>query len=258
MTEHMRDELHHILYEQDRNSATLKEVHEIYQMVAKYLINYPFEKEEYLGFQALEYLCKNYTFETVLDVGCGEGYQSEAFLKNGKTVTAIDYGKSNRISQMQLNNSECFDLIIDDINTYEFGCEFDVVWAGHVLEHQLDVQQFLTKIFSFCREGGVIAITVPPYKSEIIGGHVSLWNPGMLLYRMILAGVNCRHAHIKKYGYNISCIVEKESINVIDKIGYDVGDLRILKEYFPENLVFSEEGKGRDYVFEGNFEQLNW
>ena len=70
------------------------------------------------------------------------------------------------------------------------------------------------KINSILKEGGVLAITVPPLKNEIVGGHLSLWNSGILLYQLVVAGFDCREAIVKKYGYNISVIVKKNKINI--------------------------------------------
>ena len=58
---------------------------------------------------------------------------------------------------------------------------------SHVLEHQFDPQRFLRKIYECLNPDGVLALTVPPRKDEIVGGHVSLWNGGLLLYHLVLA-----------------------------------------------------------------------
>jgi len=245
-----------LLFERERTTATFEKVHEIYQKTAKYLQNFPFEKYPYPGYEALEFMCKKYNFSTVLDIGCGEGLQSRAFLEKGKQVTAIDYGKSNRVSSFEHNPN--FNLIIDDFNTYIFDKQYDCVWSSHVLEHQLDPHQFLCKMLSLVREGGVVAITVPPYKSEIIGGHVNLWNAGLLLYRLVLAGCDCSEASVKKYGYNVSVVTTKKSIQPLKDIRYDVGDLQILERYFPKEIKFEKEFLGRDILFEGNIRELNW
>ncbi len=103
-------------------------------------IGYP-----YRGYEAMNCLLKNYAFDSVLDVGCGEGIHSDIFLKAGKKVTAIDYGKSPYFSRMKAEPG--FSCIVDDFMTHDFGDKkFDCVWCSHVLEHQLNVQDFLTKL----------------------------------------------------------------------------------------------------------------
>lgn len=257
MTEEWKEDLRKLLFEKERTPETLEEVYDIYKKVEAYLINFPFEKYPYPGYEALEFVCRNYDFKTVLDIGCGEGYQSNEFLKRGKRVTAIDYGKSGRVSPHKKNSD--FRLIIDDFNKYPFGEQkFDCVWAAHILEHQLDPHMFLRKVVGCAKEGGILAITVPPYKEEIIGGHVSLWNAGLLLYHLILAGCDCRDAHIKKYGYNISVGVEKKTIDPFEVVTYDVGDIQRLRKYFPREIEFYDEFLHRDTPFDGNIWELNW
>ena len=117
---------------------------------------------------------------------------------------------------------------------------------------------FLRKVVGCAKEGGILAITVPPYKEEIIGGHVSLWNAGLLLYHLILAGCDCRDAHIKKYGYNISVEVEKKTIDPFEVVTYDVGDIQRLRKYFPREIEFYDEFLHRDTPFDGNIWELNW
>ena len=105
--------------------------------------------------------------------------------------------------------------------------------------------------------GGVLAVTVPPYKPTIVGGHVSLWNAGLLLYRLVLAGIDCKDAHVKSYDYNISVIVErKKDIDVTDRLSYDMGDIRAIREYLPSELKFFPNEYDDPYY--GNIKELNW
>lgn len=171
-------------------------------------------------------------------------------------MTAVDYIESKKISACKEN--ENFELIIGDFNNVSFESKFDCVWASHVLEHQLDSHTFLCKVVDLVDENGIIAITVPPYKSEIIGGHVSMWNAGLLLYHLILAGCDCSNAHVKKYGYNVSVIVEKKSIDPFEVVTYDVGAIKNLRKYFPKDIDFYEEYLHRDTPFDGNIQELNW
>jgi SAM-dependent methyltransferase len=202
---------------------------------------------------ALHKLLSHYEFETVLDVGCGSGMHSERFLEAGKRVTAVDLGNSYYFRQ----NEGRIDTQIGDFLTMEFPTQFDCVWCSHVLEHQLNVQDFLLKLSSCVREGGILAITVPPLKNRIVGGHVSLWNGGLLLYRLVLAGFNCREARLLTYNNNISAIVRKHTINVLDEIEYDRGDIRKIKQYLPQSIHFLT-ADATDTPFDGEILRLNW
>lgn len=93
-------------------------------------------------------------------------------------------------------------------------------------------------------------------KNTIVGGHVSIWNAGLILYRLILAGFDCSEASICRYGYNISVIVKKKEIYVLDKINYDKGDIRILEPYWPKEIKMRH--KEFDDAFYGWIKRLNW
>ena len=202
---------------------------------------------------ALRKLLDEYEFESVLDVGCGSGEHSERFLSAGKRVTAVDYGNSHYFRQ----NRGRIDVQIGNFNEMEFDTQFDCVWCSHVLEHQLNVQDFLTKLSATVREGGVLAITVPPLKHRIAGGHVSLWNGGLLLYRMVLAGIDCREARLLAYNYNISALVRKHSISVLGELEYDRGDIRKIQPYLPPSLDYLKDDPV-DMPFDGAILRLNW
>lgn len=71
-------------------------------------------------------------------------------------------------------------------------------------------------------------------KQEIVGAHVSLWNPGLLLLRLVLAGFDCSEASVLVYGYDISVVLKKKTIKESDlaELSHDRGDLLILKNIF--------------------------
>ncbi|MBA1142490.1 class I SAM-dependent methyltransferase [Mesorhizobium neociceri] len=74
---------------------------------------------------------------------------------------------------------------------------FDAVWVCHVLEHQPNPNAFVRAYLDRLRPGGLIVATVPPTKNQIVGRNVSLWNAGLLLYHLILAGFDCRRASVR-------------------------------------------------------------
>lgn len=205
---------------------------------------HPFNQVPFAG-ETLEYVIKNHQFESVLDVGSGEGMHSDIFIQYDKRVTSIDFGNSVYFQKRSNNHN----TILADYYEYNFDEKFDAVWASHVLEHQPNPNLFLKKIHSDLKEGGVLAITVPPLKHEIVGGHVTLWNAGLLIYQLVMAGFNCKNASVKSYGYNISVVLRKESILKYPKLSYDSGDIKLLSSFFPDNL--SEP-------FDGRISELNW
>jgi SAM-dependent methyltransferase len=161
----------------------------------------------------------------------------------GKEVTCIDLGLSHYASQ-----SGGGARIEGDFLELDLAGPFDCVWASHVLEHQLNPNLFLRKVHSLLREGGVLAITVPPLKHDIVGGHLALWNPGLLLYHLVIAGFDCREAALRQYGYNITCLLVKKSIQ-LPELHMDTGDIERLKPFFPE---------GVEEPFDGRIPELNW
>jgi SAM-dependent methyltransferase len=184
-----------------------------------------------LGGLALQRLLDGCQFETVLDIGCGAGEHSDIFVKYGKQVTAVDFGRSAQFG----GDKNQIRFIAGDFNEVTFPTRFDCVWACHVLEHQLNVNSFLRRVFGAINDDGVLAITVPPLKHQIVGGHVNLWNGGLLLYNLVLAGFDCREARLFKYGYNISVIVKKK-LAPLPTLAYDTGDIDRIAHFLPRGL----------------------
>ncbi len=210
----------------------------------------PFSRATFAN-RALQKLLSDYAFETVLDIGCGEGQQAAILLAHGKTVTAFDYGKSPYFAW----RDPAIQTVIGDFNTYAFHEQYDCAWASHVLEHQPNPNLFLRKVHAVVKEGGIVAITVPPLKHQIVGGHLTLWNAGLLLYNLVFAGFDCAQASILQYGYNISVIVRKKTIDPAGLV-YDMGDIRTIRPFLPAELPFVPNQF--DDPFDGNIQRLNW
>ena len=186
------------------------------------------------GRQAFEKLLAEYEFSTVLDIGSGGGQHAAAFRAAGKTVMTVSLGGG-----------------ADFVGRYEdtqLPHKFDCLWCCHVLEHQPNVNQFLRKMHDDLKPGGILAITVPPLKHSIVGGHLTLWNAGLLLYNLAAAGFNCRDARVKSAGYDVSVIVRHESF-AVPRMRCDAGDIDTLAPYLP---------RGCGERFDGRIEELNW
>tara|TARA_Y100000593_G_C4289882_1_gene327686 strand:+ start:742 stop:1536 length:795 start_codon:yes stop_codon:yes gene_type:complete len=212
---------------------------------------------------AIKRLNVNYNFETVLDIGCGPKKHGHIFESCGKKVIYNDMRKVWDPTILG-NILDVQDQIPDN--------SIDCIWASHVLEHQPNAAEFLRLLKKKLKHNGILAITVPPLKHQIVGGHVSLWNMGLLFYNLVAVGFNCSSAIGRSYSYDISVIVRKNDINwnqnhikelnleysSIDNNGVltaDGGDFYKLKPYFPE-LTWTKHGI--DESFPGDIINKNW
>lgn len=200
------------------------------------------------GDQAFERFCA-YDWRVCLDIGAGKMLTHTNLMRDmGREVKAVDLALHPGVGDI------VYEFGVMDWRSYTPPSEtYDAIWCSHVLEHQIDTGYFLREIYRVADHGAVIAITVPPLKHEIVGGHVSLWNEGLLLYHMILAGFDCRNARIGVYGYNISVIVKKDYDEVVPYkhgLTHDYGDIGRLAQYFPEGIAY--EG------FDGQIGNVDW
>jgi len=75
---------------------------------------------------------------------------------------------------------------------------------------------------------------------------LTLWNGGLLLYHLVLAGQDCADAVVASYGYNIAVIVKRKSIPPDDDRRF-----KDVLNYLPEELRH-ERG------FDGNILNIGW
>jgi hypothetical protein len=187
-----------------------------------------------------------------------------SLLNEGDTVLDIGAGGKMYTKMLQKRN---FKVLTNGLRAdhydfggfyheYDFPQKFNGLWARMILEHQLNVNLFLQKMHHDLLEGGALAIIVPPAKNEIVGGHVTLWNAGILLYNLVLAGFNCKDAMVRTNGYEISVVTKKISWTgeeLSKNIVYDNGDIKTLSKFFPEI-----DGETVEHGFDGAIGGLNW
>ncbi|SFB59619.1 Methyltransferase domain-containing protein [Rhizobium sp. NFR07] len=184
--------------------------------------------------------------QSVLDVGSGGGEHALAFANAGKQVHCVDYGTSvyvqNSAALAEADAHSNIRKSICDFMELNTDGKYDLVWCSHVLEHQTNPNLFLRKCLAHTAERGWLAITVPPLKHQIVGGHVTLWNAGLLLYQLVHAGNNCSDALVMNYDYNISVLVQKNPI-ILPTLDWDAGDINRLHDYFPPGCTEGFDGR---------------
>ena len=191
------------------------------------------------GCEALNRLLMCPDARRVLDIGSGAGHHAEVMRCSGRHVTTIS----------MLPPAD----VIGDYLDFEAGEPVDAIWASHVLEHQPNVGAFLAKCFADLREDGLLAVTVPPLKHALVGGHVALFNQATLIYNLILAGFDCSQARVSptyanapdQPPYNISVIVRKKQA-VLPPLDCDAGDIERLTKFFP--VPVRQNCDGRDCI----------
>lgn len=185
-----------------------------------------------------------------LEVGCGNGAHADHVR-----------------AQIVFGSVECIDFsgkhgdpghITGNYEAHEFDRPFDAIWTSHVLEHTQNPGLFLHKLHRDLREGGVLAINVPPLKQEITVGHVTLWTPGLLLLNLVKSGFDCSDAAICQHGYNIGVVLRKRSCPIGPITSFRPDDPGSARPYLPAGLSWFQNPRTGVWYFRGNFRALNW
>lgn len=101
--------------------------------------------------------------QSMLDVGCGEGFALAYFREQGWSVKGFDFSAAGVESQ----NPGCRDaLVVGDVfaaleEEIAKGTKYDVVWLQNVLEHVLDPVALLVALNSLISSCGIAVVTVP-------------------------------------------------------------------------------------------------
>lgn len=89
----------------------------------------------------------------ILDVGCGSGRDSKAFIKEGFSVVAFDASREMCKRASELLGQEVWQIRFDEMSFEE---EFDGVWACASLLHvgEKELPEVLSKIYSSLKNNG--------------------------------------------------------------------------------------------------------
>lgn len=164
----------------------------------------PFIETVYYSHLTLLKMCKQYSFNTVLDIGSHEQKISRIFRYLGKTVTCVEAAPGYEADYK------------GDYLTVNFPEKFDAIWCSQTYEHQRNPGIFLDKIFDDLKEGGVLALTIPWHITHsICFGHVNSTSPLMLIYQLVCAGFDCSQISLKLYNSNIGIILRKKYNGIV-------------------------------------------
>ena len=182
------------------------------------------------GDQALErFVAERPT--NVLDIGPGGGLHTQIMRDAGIKVTTVGPCPGTSVPGLyeEIRPPEGWSPSCRPLQ----GGPFDGVWCSHVLEHVRNVGMFLDFVGVDLKPGGLLAITVPPHRPKLVGGHINQFNEGSLVYQLVLAGFDCSEARVGVYGYNISVLVRHKRIEGPMALKMDKGHIETLAKWFP-------------------------
>lgn len=162
----------------------------------------------------------------ILDVGGGPGVHARFFRSLGHEVDVVD-----------IHDGGDGQVFVGDFLDFIPSRRYDAVWSSHVLEHVLNPGLFVKQMIQCCREGGLVAVTVPPQKNDMTFGHVTAWVPGLLPIFLVKSGVDCRELRLLTYSYNISAITPLKFIADTDYYRYLPPAIAVKDGYFPGDIA---------------------
>ena len=95
---------------------------------------------------------------TLLDIGCGTGWTTAIWQKNGFSVTGLEPSRERSQVAKENYGLKVINAHIEECSIPE---QFDVVILRHLLEHIENPTDILKKIKSFLKPEGLLVITMP-------------------------------------------------------------------------------------------------
>jgi ubiquinone/menaquinone biosynthesis C-methylase UbiE len=101
--------------------------------------------------------------ERVLDVGCGEGRFTAELARVGARVVGIDVAEEP-LRRARARHPELDLRLVGDGRGWELAdADFDLVWAGEVIEHVADTAAWLSEVRRVLRPGASLLLSTPAH-----------------------------------------------------------------------------------------------
>jgi SAM-dependent methyltransferase len=155
-----------------------------------------FTNEERLFHEQIEWLQKlPNDYGSILDVGCGFGYQCKFFEIMGHTVTGCD-------SYDRFLYNDTIEFIKCTVEELPLNKKYDAIFTSHVLEHNINLRFFFNHIKALLNDGGWLFIAVPCSEVTENGHWLEGWSIPQVGMMLASLGFDCRDSFFGKWGYS--------------------------------------------------------
>jgi 2-polyprenyl-3-methyl-5-hydroxy-6-metoxy-1,4-benzoquinol methylase len=138
-------------------------------------------------FEAVLPIMHERKLSTVLEFGCGGGWNLIHFMKAGYNVTGYDYSPS----LIELGKSKGLNLNVGSFD--ELSGRFDLIILNHVIEHFTDLFVSIKILCDHLNPNGIFYIAVPNmdhfYMGQLQNGHTCYFSPRTFTYYMASHGL---------------------------------------------------------------------
>jgi len=104
----------------------------------------------------VDFIKKNIVGQSVLDVGCGNGFLAKILSEGGANITGIDISLNKNLKNVKNRNLH---YIEGDAESLPFDdCEFDTVVSAAVLEHVLNPTKMIQEMRRVCKKRLILVV----------------------------------------------------------------------------------------------------
>ena len=140
-------------------------------------------------------------YKTALDIGSGDGVQTEIMRHAGLDVFQVD--KYSETAEYQV-----------DFLEHSFENNFDIIYCSHVIEHQRNVGIFLDKIYDCLSDDGLLLLTAPKHPANrLIQGHLNCFILTYFIQHLIHSGFDLSKGKVLSCGTIENAVIVPKASN---------------------------------------------
>lgn len=211
----------------------------------RYYIDEPMRHCTSYGLQFVDKICKNFSFKTVLDGGCGSGKVVSEFIKRGYIAKGIELSEWVVLNKAEsLYKKGIIQIGSLDNLPYEDN-SFDLVFSSDVLEHVREeaVEKVISELVRVCKKYIFLSISLRP-SSQNNAYHVTLKPRNWWEKKIIDCGADVDTGLIEKFQKRLEGATNREVL----QLG-PAKELIDEMNWFIENEKYSFGGELEPWVF---------